>query len=103
MIDYIGNVLMEPDTALRWSARLKSELAKLSFMPGRIALTEEEPWRSRGIHRMIVQNFLIYFPIDDRNEDVWIIAVVYNRRDRIAALIHSGWLDQRQADEEDLE
>ncbi len=29
-------------------------------MPERIKLTEEEPWRSQGIHRMRVKNYYVY-------------------------------------------
>lgn len=49
-------------------------------MPARIPLTQEEPWHSRGIHKMPVGNHLVYFWIDDAHSRVWITAVVYDRR-----------------------
>ena len=66
---------------------LKAEIGKLSFMPGRFPLTEEEPWRSKGIRRAVVENFLVYFWIDEPQDIVWVTAIVYGRRDRIAALM----------------
>ncbi len=65
IIAYIAEVLMVPETAQRWKERLKAELQKLSYMPSRIPLTEEEPWRSKGIHRLVIENFLLYFWIDE--------------------------------------
>lgn len=35
---------------------------------------------------MPVRNFLVYFFIDEENKVVWITAVIYGRRDQIAAL-----------------
>jgi hypothetical protein len=44
-------------------------------MPGRFPLTEEEaPWRSKGIRRAVVENFLVYFWIDEPQDIVWVTA-----------------------------
>ena len=58
----------------------------LARMPKRVALTEEEPWRSYGVHKMAVKNFLVYFWIDDKRNEVHVIAVIYGRRDQLEAL-----------------
>lgn len=87
IIAYIAEILMVPETAQRWKDCLKAEMQKLSFMPNRIPLTEEEPWRSKGIHRLVVENFLVYFWIDEDAQTVWITGVVYSRRDRLSSLI----------------
>ena len=88
IVQYISETLLVPDVAQKWMSRLKAEIGKLSFMPGRFPLTEEEPWRSRGIHRMVVENFLVYFWMDEPQGIVWVTAILYGRRDRIAALIN---------------
>lgn len=87
VVDYIAEVLMEPETALRWKDNIYSDIAQLSYMPNRIKLTEEEPWRSRSIHKLAARNFLIYFWIDVEQRVVWITAVVYERRNQISALL----------------
>ena len=87
VVTYIGNVLMEPDTAIRWKNYLQAQFAKLSDMPGRVQLTNLEPWRSAGIHQYVVQNFTAYFWIDEEHGIVWITAVVYQRRDQLSALL----------------
>jgi toxin ParE1/3/4 len=61
---------------------MKREIASLASMPCKIPLTEEEPWRSQGVHKMPVKNFLVYFWVDENTKQVWVTAVVYGGRDQ---------------------
>ncbi len=79
IVRYISSTLQSPENASRWLDTIKKELISLSSMPARI-LTEEEPWHSQGIHKMVVKNFLVYFWIDADDLCVWVTAVVYGRR-----------------------
>lgn len=83
---YIAYNLQAPDTALRMLDTLEKEIASLSRFPNRIALTEEEPWHSYGIHKMSVKNYLIYFWIDEAVHKVQVTAVVYGKRDQMQQL-----------------
>lgn len=65
---------------------MQSEIKKLNSMPSRYPLTEEEPWRTKGIRRMPVKNFLVYYLVDEEKKAVWVTAVIYGRRDQISAL-----------------
>lgn len=85
-VRYIAKILAEPETALKWADALQNEIAGLNFMPSRYPLTEEEPWRTKGIRKMVVKNFLLYYSVDEENMTVWVIAVIYGRRDQVAAL-----------------
>ncbi len=40
----------------------------------------------KGICKMPVKNFLVYFSVDDEKKAVWITAVIYGWRDQIEAL-----------------
>ena len=86
-VRYISKVLQAPETALRWADRLEAEMAGLGRMPGRYPLTPEEPWRSEGIHKMPVENFLVYYWINEPQKTVWVTVVVYGRRDQVQALL----------------
>lgn len=77
---YITVTLQSPENARAWLSRMKKEMASLSAMPARISLTEEEPWHSKGIHKMVVKNHLVYFWVDEVHSQVWITAVVYGRQ-----------------------
>lgn len=83
---YIAVELTAPDAALRLLDTLEKEISSLSQHPHRITLTEEEPWRSYGIHKMIVKNFLVYFWIDEDAYKVQVTAVIYGRRDQVGQL-----------------
>ena len=85
-VSYISKMLLVPDVALRWSERIQAEIASLSKMPGRYPLTPEEPWRSEGVHKMSVENFLVYYWINETERIVWVLAIVYGRRDQLTML-----------------
>jgi toxin ParE1/3/4 len=70
---------------------IESSISSLSQFPQRVALTEEEPWRSTGIHKMPVKNFLAYFWIDEENSKVQVTAIIYGRRDQIKQLSQMDW------------
>ena len=82
VVHYISGILQSPVNAQSWLDTIQKELDSLSFMPERIPLTEEEPWHSQGVHKMVVKNFLVYFWIDERNMWVWVTAVVYGKRNQ---------------------
>lgn len=79
---YIAEELQEPVTASRFLALMEQEILSLSLFPHRIALTEEEPWRKKGIHKMAVKNYLVYFWIDEPHKKVQVTAIVYGRRNQ---------------------
>lgn len=83
---YISKVLQASTVAKHWAARVKKELASLSTMPARYPLTEEDPWHTEGVHKMSVENFLVYYWIDEEKKIVWITAIVYARRDQLRVL-----------------
>ena len=86
IVSYISNVLQSPETARQWLERVKLEISSLRTMPNRYPLTPEEPWRSEGIHKMPVENFLVYYCINESQRIVWVTVVVYGRRDQLQAL-----------------
>ena len=86
-VQYISKILLEPETARKWADTLQCEIKKLDTMPSRYPLTDEEPWHTKGIRKMPVKNFLVYYLVDEKKKAVWITAVIYGRRNQIAALL----------------
>ena len=82
IVRYIAGDLQEKRTALWMLDTLEKEILSLSTLPNRVALTEEEPWRSQGIHKFPVKNYLIYFWVDEETKKVQIIGAVYGRKDQ---------------------
>lgn len=81
--DYISEELLVPEIANHLLEEIKDSILSLAVLPKRHTLVDEEPWKSEKIRKIIVKNFLIYYWVDDENYGVYVIAVIYNKRDQI--------------------
>lgn len=84
--DYIAYTLLAPNTALSYIQVIRKEIAALSTMPARNKPVDDEPWHSRGIRKTIAKNFYIYYRIDDDAMRVYVLNVIYAKRDQLKAL-----------------
>ena len=80
--EYISEVLFSPETAKKWLIKMRKEISELSIFPSKFILIDEEPWKSREIHRMSVDNYNLYYTINETSSEVWVVAVVYARRNQ---------------------
>ena len=53
-------------------------------MPERCPLLPDEPWRSKGFRKLIVDNYLVIYAIQEEVHTVSVISVIYSRRDMTA-------------------
>lgn len=84
--EYIQNELMNPQAARKFVNDMRKAVKSLADMPQRNPLTEEEPWRSMGIHKMAVRGYIVYYWIEEETETVHVTGVVYERRNQINIL-----------------
>lgn len=76
--DYIAFTLLVPDIAVGQLDRIEKAIMKLQEMPERYRLYEEEPWHSKGLRRMPIDNFIaLYIPRND-DKTVTVIRVLYS-------------------------
>ncbi|MEY8366586.1 type II toxin-antitoxin system RelE/ParE family toxin [Anaerovoracaceae bacterium 41-7] len=85
---YISSKLLAPGTAAGQVGRIRKGIRSLDFMPTRYALVEWEPWRSMRIHQLPVDNFIVYYLVDDETESVTVVRIFYGGRD-IEGIIRS--------------
>jgi len=79
--EYIAFELKEPVTAKNQSHRIMDVVDTLDELPLRHRLYDKEPWHSRGLRVMPVDNFVVfYLPVESRNT-VAIIRIMYGGRD----------------------
>lgn len=78
---YIAFNLKVPDTAENQVNRIRQEIRSLEFMPLRYVCVNWEPWQSMGMHKLPVDNFIVYYLVDTDNLKVTIIRIVYGGRD----------------------
>ena len=76
---YIAFSLLSPQSAIRQINRLQDQIGKLDLMPERFRIYENEPWLSRGLRVMPVDNFIVFYLTDEKV--VTIIRVMYGGRD----------------------
>ena len=86
--DYIANELFSPDTARTYADEIKAEIAKLEYRAPVIAPVSDEPFHSMGIRKIIANNFFVYYWINENTNTVFILNVIYQRRDQLKALKH---------------
>ena len=84
--NYIADVLLARDTARNYIRTIRKEIGSLSEMPARYKPVGDEPWHSRGIRRIMANNFFVYYRVDEDRKQVFIMNVIYARRDQLRML-----------------
>lgn len=86
---YIANELLVPETASAQLGCIRKEVRSLDFMPARYALAHWEPWHSMKMHQLPVDNFIVYYLVDDEERAVTVARIFYGGRD-IEGIINSN-------------
>lgn len=79
--EYIAFELLSPDNASGQLDRLEEHILKLEKFPEKFRHYEKEPWYSRGLRVMPVDNYLVFYIPDEESASVTIIRVIYAGRD----------------------
>lgn len=79
--EYIAYELQSPENAIGQLDRLEENIMKLDQMPERFRQYEKEPWHSRDLRIMPVDNYCVLYIPDAEKAVVTIIRVVYGGRD----------------------
>ena len=74
---YIMNELMSPETASQQINRILNETDKLDVFPLRHQLYSDEPWNSKGIGFLPVDNYLVFYKIKEEENTVYILRIMY--------------------------
>jgi toxin ParE1/3/4 len=78
--EYIAFTLLAPENAARQLARLEKSILSLDEMPMRFKKYESEPWKTRGLHIMPVDHFVVLYIPNETTDVVNIIRVMYGGR-----------------------
>lgn len=74
---YIANTLLVPETALKQIRRIIDAVKSLNEMPLRFSLYEKEPWHSRGLRKLPVDNFVVFYWPNEKTNEVVVFHVFY--------------------------
>ncbi|MGD6968313.1 type II toxin-antitoxin system RelE/ParE family toxin [Rossellomorea vietnamensis] len=78
--EYIAFTLLEPEVAARQLERFENAIMILDELPFRFHLFEAEPWHSRGLCQMPLDNFSVFYIAGEKEKTVTIIRVMYGGR-----------------------
>ena len=81
IFSYIAFELHSYQNAAGQLERLESAINSLSEMPESYRCYEKEPWHSRGLRRMSVDNYCVFYIPNHDKQTVEIIRVMYGGRD----------------------
>ena len=79
--NYIAYELKSVINAGNQLNRLQDEISRLDFMPESFRLYEKEPWRSRGLRFFSVDNYIVFYIVDNENVEVNVMRVLYGKMD----------------------
>ena len=77
---YISNELLEPASAKNVTDRILKAVGSLSELSLRYPLYEKEPWYSRGLRKMSVGNYVVFYLINEESSTVIVLHVFYAGR-----------------------
>lgn len=77
---YIAFDLQVPDIAEGQVNRIRKTIRSLDFMPSRYITVEWEPWKSMRMHQVPVDNFVVYYVVNDDSRTVTVIRIFYGGR-----------------------
>lgn len=81
IITYITKELKEPNVARNLHSKIVGEIKKLSFMPERFEMVSDIHLKAQQIRRICVGNYIIPYIVSESDNIVYIIRVLYARRD----------------------
>lgn len=79
--EYIAFELLSLENAEGQLDRLEEHILGLETFPEKYRAYEKEPWKSRGLRVMPVDNYLVFYIPDKETEIVTVIRVIYDGRD----------------------
>ena len=86
--EYIAFELQAPENASDQIDRLEKHILSLDSMPEKYRIYDKEPWKSRGLHILPVDNYAVLYIPDTDTKVVTILRIMYSGRDMDKQLYH---------------
>lgn len=79
LYNHIAFVLLAPENAVGQYNRIADEILKLDVFPERFRIMDSEPEHSKGIRRMVVDNYSVFYVV--KEDRVIVTDVLYSASD----------------------
>ena len=83
IISYIVNELKNPIAARNLLSEIESGFETISFNPHAFPLCSDKRLRDSGYRKITVKNYIVFYRTDDKTNAIYIMRVIYGRRDYI--------------------
>ena len=80
IFEYITFELLSPENAEKQLDRLEKQILRLDEMPERFPRYGKEPWYSRGLRFVSIDNYIVFYIPDIEEQTVTILRVMYSGR-----------------------
>ncbi len=80
IFEYITFELLSPENAEKQLERLEKQILSLDEMPERFPRYAKEPWYSRGLRFVAIDNYIVFYIPDMEEQMVTILRVMYSGR-----------------------
>ena len=81
IIAYTNRELKNHQSAKRLAANFRNNILSLEEMPKRYNLVNDEMLSRNGIRKLIIENYLVFYIVDELKGKVSIVRVLQSRRD----------------------
>ncbi|EEG76392.1 type II toxin-antitoxin system RelE/ParE family toxin [Dethiobacter alkaliphilus] len=78
---YISNNLLAPETAQRLMGRIEEDIYKLCDFPFRCELSRNELLREKGYRKLVIDNYIVLYLVDEESKTVIIARAFYGSMD----------------------
>lgn len=83
---YVANELREPSIAKKLVSNIKAAVMSLENMPTRYSLLRDTNLAVQGIRKIMVDNYIVFYIVSEKDSGVTIIRILYSRRDWVNLL-----------------
>lgn len=80
IFEYISFILYVPEYAAGKLQKLEQAISRLNYMPERYKKYDEEPWETLGLRKMPVDNYNVFYYVDNEINQVTVLRILYNKR-----------------------
>lgn len=77
---YISKTLHAPISARKQVNRIRKDIRDLNYFPTRNAFVVWEPWSSMKMHKLPVDNYEVFYVVDEGNLCVKVVRIFYGGR-----------------------
>ena len=79
--DYIAYEKQSILNAEAQLSRIQKEIIQLDTMPNAFRFYPKEPWHSRGLRYFPIDNYLIFYTVDEEKKSVYVLRVIGGQMD----------------------